>query len=126
MKRSWFGLILLLVLLIAGLLTAAVMERLHEQLALELMQSSRCALLGDWEDAELFLFRAKRHWKQWACFRSGLVSHEALEDMDAALAMLETFRQGKNTAGYRAVCAELLSRVEALQQLHRLSWENFL
>jgi len=70
--------------------------------------------------------RIKRNWKRWEPLRSAVVGHEALEDIDAAFALLESFRQGKNTASYRAVCAGLISRVEALEQLHRLSWQNFL
>lgn len=124
MKRSWIGFGLLVVLLVLSLLTTGLMTRIHEEVALELRQSAECALLGDWENVHLFLTRAQRGWTKWEHLRSCLMDHTPAEEMDAAFASLEIYRQSKESTAYRAACASLISRMEALAEAHELTWWN--
>ena len=124
MKRSWMGLALLLVLLAASLLVTGFMDRIHEEMALDLQQSAECALLGDWDNVQLFLKRTNRVWEKWDRLRSCFADQKAVEDVDAALAALEIWRQSRDAAAYRAACAALTKQVEAMGEAHKLTWWN--
>ena len=124
MKRSWIGFGLLVVILVISLLTTSLMTRMHEQIALDLRQSSECALLGEWEDVRLFLNRAREHWEKQAHIRSCLMDHTPAEEMDASFDALDIYRQAKDPTAYRAACAVLVSRMEALAEAHTLTWWN--
>ena len=124
MKRSWLGLGLLLLLLVLSVATTAVMTRIHAEMALDLRQSSECALLGDWDNVQLFLKRANRSWEKWAHLRACFADHGETEDIDAALASLEIWQQTKDSAAYRAACAALTRQVEAVGEAHELTWWN--
>jgi hypothetical protein len=124
MKRSWIGLALLLVLLVISLAVTGFMTRIHEDLALDLRQSAESALLGDWDNVQLFLRRANRSWTKWGHLRASFADHKEVEAVDAALASLEIWRQSKDAAAYRAACAALTKQVEALGEAHKLTWWN--
>lgn len=126
MKRSWLGFGLLLVLLILSLAATGLMTRIHQEIALDLAQSSECALLGEWEDTQLFLHRARRIWTKWEGLRACLSSHEPTEDIDAAFAALQIYCQSRNAAAYRAACAMLTCRVRAIGDAQRPVWQNLL
>ena len=51
MKRSWMGLGLLIILLILGLVTGSLMERIHHPVANALQQAAGLAQAGLWEQA---------------------------------------------------------------------------
>lgn len=126
MKRSWIGFGLLLWILAVSLLTTAFMTRAHEEVALDLRQSARCAQAGDWENAERFLNLSRSRWERQAHIRSCLMDHTPAEEMDAAFEVLEIYRQAKDPTAYRAACADLTSRMEALAEAHTLTWWNLM
>lgn len=124
MKRSWIGLALLLVLLAAAIAVTVFMTRVHEDISLSLAQASDCAILGDWDNADLFLRRAKRDWTKWAHFRACFASHEPVEEIDSAFAALEIYRLAKDAVTYSASCAALARETAAIGQAHELVWWN--
>lgn len=126
MKRSWVGLGLLVALLLLSLAVTGFMTRIHEEMALELRQSAECALLGDWDNVALFRKRAGRSWEKWAHLRASFADHGETEEVDAALAALEIWQQARDATAYRAACASLVTRIEAIGEAHRLVWWNVL
>ena len=126
MKRSWFGAVLLIVLLILSIAAAFFMTRLHEDLALEARLSADSALLGQWDDVHLLLRRISRRWDRFSGLRSCLTDHEALEAIDATLAQMEVCRQSKNALHYQLLCAQLQTQLTALGEAHTLTWRNLL
>ena len=54
MKRIWFGAALLVILLILGLGTGALMERAHMGQSKDLARAAELALEGNWAGAENF------------------------------------------------------------------------
>lgn len=124
MKRSWIGLGLLVVLLVISLAVTGFMTRIHEEMALDLRQSAECALLGDWDNVQLFLRRTNRSWETWGHLRACFADHGETEKIDAALASVEIWRQSKDAVAYRAACAALIKQVEAMGEAHKLTWWN--
>ena len=126
MKRCWLGFGLLLVLLVVALVVTAMMTRIHRDMELDLQQSADCALLGQWEDVQLFLRRARRTWTKWERFRSCFADQTPVEDIDAALETLEVYRQARDATAYRAACVHLARQVAALGEAHKPVWWNLL
>lgn len=124
MKRSWAGFGLLMALLLISLLATGFMTRVHEETALDLRQSAECALRGQWQDAQLFLSRAEQGWRKWEHLRSSLSDHSPVEEVEESFAALEIYRQAREADAYRAACAVLVKKMEALGDSHRLVWWN--
>lgn len=126
MKRSWIGFGLLMVLLALSLLATAFLTRIHDQTVLELQQSQECALLGDWDNVQLFLRRAQNRWDKWEHLLACLTDHEPAEEIESAFAVLDIYRQSKDALSYRAACADLICQVNALGSSHAPVWWNLL
>ena len=126
MKRSWIGFGLLLLLLAASLLVTAMMTRIHEDISLELLQASECALLGEWENVQMFQHRARRKWEKWAHFRACFSDHTPAENIDAGFAAMDIYRRAKDATAYRSACAGLTVQIGALGEAHALVWWNLL
>ena len=124
MKRSWIGFGLLAVLLAVSVVVTGFMGRIHEEMALDLKQSSECARLSDWDNAALFLERANRNWEKWDHLRSCFANHQETEAIDASLSALDVLRQSKDATAYQASCAALTKQVEAMGEAHKLTWWN--
>lgn len=125
MKRSWIGFSLLVFLLVLSLIVTGFMTRIHESIELDLQQTSRCALAGDWESAELFRHKAFRTWKKWEHFRACFADHNPVEDIDADFAALEIYLQTREAISCSALCSSMAKQVAAVGEAHELVWWNF-
>lgn len=126
MKRSWFGLALLLVLLAGALLVTWTMERIHEPIARELEQAGACALAGQWHRAESLAEDAEVRWEKWAHFRGCFADHTPMEEIDGGFAQVKAYSQAGEPVDFAAACAQTARRVEAMGQAHGLNWWNVL
>ena len=124
MKRSWFGLVLLLVLLASGLLGARGMERIHEPVARDLITAGEYALRGDWEQAESYARRARDCWEEHEILRACFADHGPMEEVDACFAMLEIYCRMKEETAFAAACGETARKAQAMGQAHGLRLEN--
>jgi len=126
MKRSWLGLLLLLALLFAGLFTTRKMTAIHDPIEVYLSQAAYWAKLEDWETADLFFQKAEKNWKRSEHFRACLADHNPVEDIDAAFAMLEVYRDAREETAFQGGCRDLARRVAAVGEAHELVWWNLL
>lgn len=126
MKRCWFGLGLLIVLLAASLGVSWGMDRIHKPIAADLNQAAECALLGDWYNAEEFSRRAEAQWQKWEHFRACFADHTPTEEIGAELAAMAESREERETAEFAAACARTAKMVQAVGDAHGLYWWNLL
>ena len=126
MRRSRIGFFLLLVLLAAGLFSTKKMISVHEPIEVYLSQAAYWAVLDDWETADLFFQKAKRDWKRSEHFRSCFADHNPVEDIDAALGLLEVYGNARERICFAGGCRDLARRVAALGEAHELVWWNLL
>lgn len=124
MKRSWFGFLLLIALLLGCLLVTEKMGTIHEGVESKLLQSAQCAMEGSWHRAEALLEHAETDWQKNAHFRGCFADHNPVEDIDAAFAMLQTVCTGKDAITYAASCRSLARQVAAVGEAHELVWWN--
>lgn len=125
MKRSWIGLIVLLVLLACSLLVTWAMDTIHDPIAEDLEQAAECALLGDWGNANRFCRRAAEAWEEWNHFRSCFADHTPVEEIQAELSAIEVYRAAQENVAFAAACAETAEKIEAVGDAHGLLWWNF-
>lgn len=126
MKRSWMGLILLLVLLAAGIGVTWTMDRIHEPVVRQLRQAAADAAIGDWDDAGQDLDQAKKQWETWEHVRACFSDHSPVEEISANLESLAVFCSAREETAFRAACLELAKQVEAIGDTHGLFWWNLL
>lgn len=126
MKRSWFGFLLLVVLLALALTVTWVMRSIHEPVARDLRQAADCALAEDWTAANAHALSARMGWETWAHVRLCFADHTPVEDIDAEFAALDAYRAKKETADFAAACLALKEKVDAVGQAHGLTlWNLF-
>lgn len=126
MKRCWFGLGMLLVLLAVSLGVTWCMDAIHRPIAADLNQAAECAELGDWHNAEVFSRRAESEWDKWEHFRDCFADHTPTEEISAELAAMSESRQEREEAVFAASCARAAKMVQAVGDAHALCWWNLL
>lgn len=126
MKRCWFGLGLLLCLLVGGLLVTRIMTKSHGELSVLLDSASAAAAREDWAEAETQLHGARRKWEADWHFSAAFADHEPMEDMDGLFAQAEVYLRSRNPEALAATCAQLARSAEAIGEAHALNWSNLL
>lgn len=124
MKRSWFGFLLLLILLAAALTVTWVMGSIHRPVAWALQQAAEYALAENWEEADAAAQRAEAQWQTWAHVRLCFADHTPVEDIDSTFAELRAYGAQKETADFAAACLSLKKRVDAMGKAHGLSLDS--
>ncbi len=126
MKRSWFGLGLLVVLLVLGVLTTQLLTTIHEPGAQALAEASELAAQGRWEEAEALAWEARDSWESRRGLVAALLDHEPIEELSAQLAKLDAYRDARDVMAFRAQCLYLAHCMEALGEGQRLILWNLL
>lgn len=125
MKRSWIGLGLLVLLLILGLVTGGVMDRVHRSISWELEDAANLAMVGLWQRAEEQANHAQADWEKWSGLRDSLADHAPTEEAEGIFAQLSVFAAEKDLH-FAALCRELSRKVRAVGEAHGLSaWDFF-
>lgn len=124
MKRSYYGLTMLLVLLIAGIYTTRYMEKCHEDVILRLEQAAEDANRGSWGQAQSGLQQAKAGWEDRWGISAALTDHEPMEQVNNLFAQLEVYAREQDPIGFCAVCAHLQESLYAIGEAHSIVWWN--
>ena len=126
MKRSWFGFVLLILLLFGCFLSTRVMTAIHEPIEAELLQAARYAMDGNWEKAGKAFWEAEESWKQWEHVRSCFADHTPVEEIDGDFELLKVFCAAREGASFAGGCLQLARQVAAVGEAHELVWWNLL
>lgn len=126
MKRSWFGLGLLLALLAVGIFTTVAMDRIHSPMEETLNRAAESALAGDWDNAETLLRETEKNWSKTENFRQSLADHTPVEEVKAGFALLDVYCRARETVPFAACCADLAAKVAAIGEAHAFALNNLL
>lgn len=126
MKRSWFGFLLLIVLLVLALIVTWVMAEIHKPVSRALGLAAELALAEDWDGANAHAQSARNQWQTWAHIRLCFADHTPVEDIDSEFAALSAYGAEKETADFAAACLSLKEKVDAMGEAHGLSVWNLL
>ena len=125
MKRCWFGLVLLILLLAGGLLTARHMEQVHDPMIADISRAAQQSLSGDWANAEHLLDRARERWTDHWGLSASLSDHEPMEKIHVLFCRLGIAAQCRDAARFADLSANLTAELEAMGDAHGFVWWNF-
>lgn len=126
LKRLWFGVGLLTVILVLGILLSGVMERSNKECSALLHRAADSALEENWETAGNFLETAKEKWqKNWAVI-AALADHQPMDEIDALFAELETYALSRDAVNFGGTGTHLASLLDAMSRSHKFTLWNFL
>ena len=109
MKRCWFGLGVLVGILVLGLLFGAYFGRLCREAGDTLSQIP----------PEEIIHRVFRKWEENRMLASVLCDHGDLEEIEENFRILDPAADN-----YREACLRLAAKLHALARAQQLSWEN--
>lgn len=126
MKRCWFGLGLLVVLLGVSLAVSWGMDAVHRPIAGELRRAAICAQAEEPEQAQAEFRKAQTDWERWAHFRGCFADHTPTEAVDQELAAARWAGTLAQWPEFAAACARAAKMVEAIGTAHACNWWNLL
>lgn len=124
MKRSIFGISLLVVLLILSLGVTWLMARIHEPIAKELEQAAELISDGDWAGATALAEKARKSWEQVEPLSACFADHGPMEEINQEFAQLEVYGFSREPMAFAAVCGSLAEKMQAMSDAHSLQWRN--
>ena len=123
MKRSIFGGLLLLVLLLGSLGAAALMENLHSPIS-ELLEQAADLAAEDLSGAVALARQAKAAWEEAEPLSACFADHNPMEEMNQEFARLEIFAREEEPLAFAAACGSLAEKMQAMGDAHSLQWRN--
>lgn len=126
MKRFWFGIAVLAVLLGLCLWAAGAMEEIHKPIAEQLSLASEAAMDGDWSRAEVLATQAYTAWKHSWRATASVADHSPMDEVDGLFAQLPIYVREEESTHFAATCAQLSQLVEAMHDAHAFNWWNLL
>lgn len=126
MKRFRIGIGLLVTLLVLSFVVQFMMRRTQQPIAAALAAAAENARSGHWDAAKQYADAASDRWQESWRFTAAFADHGPMEDIDSLMAQLPGALRQRDEGEFSAVCAELIRRVAAMSNAHRLSWWNIL
>ena len=126
MRRSWFGLGLLLVLLGLSLLVTWGMTAVHAPVEGQLHRAEAAAVEENWEQARAAASQAEAGWNKWRGFRGCFADHTPVEEIDGDFELLKVYCAAREGASFAGGCLQLARQVAAVGEAHELVWWNLL
>ena len=124
MKRMWIGTGLLALLIVAGLLTGAVLNKRMDQAAQQLAIAGEAAQAEAWAKADTLIGQVKTDWERMKWAAEALSDHERLNQIDTAFSQLPAYA-GNDPSSYQALCIAIAQDLQLVAKNHTLSWRNF-
>lgn len=118
--------LLLLVLLAAGALSAWAMVNWHSPLETQMNLAAQYALASDWEQANRLVQEAQAQWQHRWHPSAVFADHGPMEEVDALFAQLEVYAETRESLSFAALCKELSRELGAMGEAHVPSWWNLL
>lgn len=126
MKRMWFGIGLLALMLICSLCATDFMEQAHSAGAEDLNRAAELALQEEWDKAEVYALRARKNWNEKRLVTAMFADHEPMNEIDALFAQLDAYASARDSASFGSTCRNLAVQLNTLKDAHRLSFGNLL
>ena len=126
MKRIWFGVGLLILLLFLSIFVGNLMGNIWQKQSENLNLAAKSASDGDWATADRLLEDAAREWERRQLLISVLSRHEEIDEIDEFFAQLKVFSAARRTVSFSSTCAALSRLLDSLWQSHRLGLKSLL
>lgn len=126
MSRTWVGIVLLALLLIAGIGSLMGVQGPLDTIAQHLETASALALSGSLAEGAEPVQKAQ---DLWISLRNGLAAvtdHDPLEQIDAGFALLKLYAAAGDSRNFAVVCIDLSMQIRAVGDAHSIQWWNIL
>ncbi len=126
MKRFYFGVVLMLVLLVMSVSLTFCFHRIHAPLADTLVNAAHQALEGNWEQAKELALDARVRWDTYRDFTAAVADHEPMEEMEGLFYQLEVYTNLDLQGQFAAICVQLSQMAAAMEESQILAWWTLL
>ena len=126
MNRSWFGGILLAVLLTVSAVTGTVLDRDLMPVEEKLETCRREAEAGNWDQARGNLRLARQEWEKCRNLCTAALDRGAASEMDGGFRRMESLGNTGSAPEFAAACAEAAGTVRDFRESTRLHLRNLL
>ena len=109
MARGWFGIVILVVFLIGGVMAAMVMSSIHLPTAELLQQAADKTINGEFGEAVLLGLEAKDRWERGWNGTASLADHGPMDEVDALFGELEVYAITGEEPHFAACCGAICS-----------------
>ena len=124
LKRIWFGIGLMVFLLILCLCSSFLMERICLSQSQALDHAAAAASDGDWLTARSLTAQAKQEWDRTQLLIAALCDHQIMDHVEGLFAQMEIFSTTRSAPSFGSTCVYLARQLEALGSSHSFTLEN--
>ena len=126
MKRSIWGVGILIALLILSIAIAALMHDIHYRISDLLSQAAAAAEQDDWQQADRLARQAEQQWQQYHHFTAAFADHTPMDELDGLFAELLVFLNNRESPHFASTCARLSLLAQSMADSHGVQWWNLL
>ena len=126
MKQLLFGIGLLLLLLVGGLLSSFGVRWVQAPIASQLEEAAEAGFLENWAEAEARFAAARSRWKRYNSVLASIADHGPMEEIDCLFGELEFYIRSRDPVLFAGLCSRLSQLAQALGETHLLRWWNLL
>ena len=126
MKRSIWGVGILIALLILSIAIAALMHDVHYRISDLLSQAAAAAEQDDWQQADRLARQAEQQWQQYHHFTAAFADHTPMDELDGLFAELLVFLNNRESPHFASTCARLSLLAQSMADSHGVQWWNLL
>lgn len=126
MKRMWFGIGLLAVMLLGCLQISRSANRICLPAADTAAQASEACIAEDTQAAKQLLLQSAHRWQQYRQQIAVWTDHKSIEKADLLFAQAWVCLHADELGEAASVCARLSRLLQAIADIQQLSWQNLL
>ena len=124
--RFILGIALLILLFLAGLGAWFGTASLNRPIRQALENAVEEAAAERWDAAVALAECAKNRWQTYRALTASIADHTPMDEIDALFASIHTYARLEQKEEFAATCAQLAQRIQSMEDVHRLTWWNFL
>ena len=126
MKRSIWGIAILVALLVVSIAIAAGMHKIHYRISELLQQAATAAEQNHWQEADFFARQAEDAWQQYHNFTAAFADHSPMDELDGYFAEMMVFLENRESPHFASTCARLALLAQAMADSHSVQWWDVL
>ena len=126
MKRSIWGIGILIALLIFSVAIAARMQDVHCRISDLLSQAAAAAEQNDWQQADRLARQAEQQWQRYHHFTAAFADHTPMDELDGLFAELLVFLSNRESPHFASTCTRLSLLAQSMADSHGVQWWNLL
>lgn len=126
MKQLWFGIGLLVLLLVGGIFSSFFIQQTQSPISAQLDRAADAGFLEKWEEAQQRFSSAQTRWEKHKKVLAAIADHGPMEEIDCLFEELEFYIRAEESAMFAGLCSRLSQLFRSLAESNLLSWWNLL